>query len=72
MTAPNLEQAHEARRKLREHLAGIEGIQGIGIVALAEGYGIKVNVRDERPRDVPAAIDGVPIRIEVVGAILPA
>jgi hypothetical protein len=71
MTAPSLEQAHEARRKLRERLAGMDGIQGIGIVALAEGYGIKVNVRDERPRDVPAAIDGVPIRIEVVGAILP-
>jgi hypothetical protein len=69
MTAVTLAQADGARCKLREQLAGVPGIQGIGIAVLDGGYGVKVNVRDHAPRDVPDDVDGVPVVVEVVGII---
>jgi hypothetical protein len=38
---------------------------------VGEGYGVKVNLREEPGRDVqlPDAVAGVPVRIEVVGAL---
>jgi hypothetical protein len=69
MTAATLAQADGARCKLREQLAGVPGIQGIGIAVLDGGYGVKVNVRDSSQRNVPTDVDGVPVIVEVVGVI---
>lgn len=69
MTAATLAQADSARCKLREQLARVPGIQGIGIAVLVGGYGVKVNVLDDTPRDIPGDVDGVPVIVEVVGVI---
>jgi hypothetical protein len=44
---------------------------GVGITRIADGYGVKVNLRNPIPDDesIPTSIDGVPIQFEVVGEI---
>lgn len=69
MTAATLAQAQRARDTLRQQLAGLAGVQGIGIAVLGDGYGVKVNIRDGAPREVPDVIDGVTVIVEVVGVI---
>lgn len=66
-----LEQARAARQKALARLAGLAHLNGIGIVRLKDGYGLKVNL--ERPAgrvaELPELIDGVPVRVEVVGPV---
>lgn len=69
MNAATLAQADRARCKLRKRLSRVTGIQGIGIAVLEDGYGVKVNVRDHTPSEVPDDVDGVPVIVDVVGAI---
>ena len=48
-------------------------VVGIGLTRVGDGYGVKVNL-DAPPRaqaNLPETIDGVPVRIEVVGPIRP-
>lgn len=72
MTAATLEQARAAKQKLRERLAGCPELRGIGIATLSGGYGVKVNLSSApAPGLVPDDVDGVPVIIDVVGAISP-
>ena len=45
--------------------------RGVGITRIDGGYGVKVNVEAAPAADakLPEAIDGVPVRIEVVGKL---
>ncbi len=44
---------------------------GVGITRIGEGYGVKLNLEGPPAPDanLPNDVDGVPIRVEVVGAI---
>jgi hypothetical protein len=66
-----LDQARAAKAAVHEQFSKLASVVGVGITRVDGGYGIKVNVRDEPPGDValPEAISGVPVRVEVVGAI---
>lgn len=65
-----LEQAELAKQKARELLAGVAGINGIGIAVLDCGYGVKINLRNEDARaSIPDEIDGVRVVAEVIGVI---
>ena len=46
-------------------------VVGVGINRVAGGFGVKVNLSEPAPpdADLPETIDGVPVRVEVVGAI---
>jgi len=45
-------------------------VNGIGVVRMETGYGLKVNLAEEVEAGViPKAVDGVPLRAEVVGRI---
>jgi len=44
---------------------------GIGITRIGEGYGLKVNLRTAAGKGVelPDKVDGVPVKVEVVGRL---
>jgi hypothetical protein len=63
-------QARSAKRKAARRLAGVPQVNGIGVVRMKTGYGLKVNLAEEVGAGViPEAVDGVPLRAEVVGRI---
>ena len=63
-----IEQAHAAKDKAKQLFR--ENV-GVGITRVDDGYAVKVNLENPMPADesVPTSIDGVPVRIEVVGKI---
>jgi hypothetical protein len=65
-----LEQARAAKRKAARGLARVPEVNGIGVVRMETGYGLKVNLAQEVETGViPEAVDGVPLRAVVVGRI---
>jgi hypothetical protein len=72
VTPATLEQARTAKRKLLDRLRGAAGLRGVGIAVLDAGYGVKVNFAVRPPAGlVPDDVDGVPVIVDVVGAIEP-
>ncbi|MCL3861676.1 hypothetical protein [Actinotalea sp. K2] len=66
----DLEQARVAKAHLRTALQGCHGIGAVGVAPTADGYCLQVNVSDEGDREaVPDTIDGVDVRVRVVGPI---
>ncbi len=63
-----LKDAKAAKTKAARMFADQSNLQGIGITKHANGYGIKVNLLEDGAA-LPAEIDGVPVRVEVVGRI---
>ena len=71
MQASSIDEARAAKAKAVELLKDSPAVVGVGIAKLARGYGVKINVNhetDEAP-SLPKSIDGVPVRVEVVGTI---
>lgn len=65
-----LDRARAAKERLRERLAGLAELRGLGIAVLPGGYGVKVNLLCELPPGVvPDEVDGVPVVIDIVGHI---
>jgi len=71
MQAPTIDEARAAKAKAVELLKDSPTVVGVGIAKLARGYGVKVNVSQGtgEARSLPKFIDGVPVRVEVVGTI---
>lgn len=70
-TCRSLEEARSAKKAAQVAFERLGKIAGIGITRSGEGYGLKVNVPREFPANLetPKEIQGVPVRIEVVGPI---
>ena len=66
-----LEQAREAKAKAREAFARLCRVAAVGIAPMEGGYGLKVDLTDEPGPGIvlPDHVDGVPVRVEVVGRI---
>lgn len=71
MSAATLERARAAKGRAREVFDRLASVAGIGITRVDDGYGVKVNLRaDPGPEvELPHEVDGVPVRVEVVGTI---
>jgi hypothetical protein len=71
MNEKTLDEARAAKAKAITALSKIRSVNGIGITRVGDGYGVKVNLAEPPAPEVnlPEAIDGVPIRVEVVGTI---
>jgi hypothetical protein len=65
---PTLDEARAAKDKAKDLFTANVGV---GITRIADGYAVKVNLRNPIPdtESVPNSIDGVPIQFEVVGEI---
>ena len=65
-----LEEARTAKRKAAERLARVPQVNGIGVVRTEAGYALKVSLAEAVEAGViPEAVDGVPLRAEVVGRV---
>jgi hypothetical protein len=65
-----LERARAAKEKLREQLANLPELRGIGIAMLEGGYGVKVNLLRQPETLIPEDIDGVPIVTDIIGRVV--
>jgi hypothetical protein len=71
MKTIGLDEARAAKERAKALFVKKASVVGIGITRVGDGYGVKVNL-DAPPAadaDLPESIDGVPVRIEVVGPI---
>ena len=65
-----LDEARNAKRKAVLQLARLPQVNGIGVVRLQGGYGLKVNLAEEMaPGTIPETVDDVPLQVVVVGRI---
>ena len=67
--AATLEKATTAQRKLVRRLSKVREVNGIGITRVDEGFCLKVNLSSRTTVELPDEIDGIPVRVEVVGPI---
>jgi hypothetical protein len=69
--AQSLTKVRAAQRKVSAQLAHVREFNGVGITRVGGGYGLKVNMTAQPRRSVqlPAEVDGIPVRVEIVGAI---
>jgi hypothetical protein len=70
-SSPTLDQARAAKSKALTMLQDASAVVGVGIARRNGGYCVKVNVSHAPAvaEAVPASIDGVPVRVAVVGEI---
>ena len=69
MSNATLEQARAAKEAALKAFDRLVKVVGVGITRIDDGYGLKINLPEEPPEDVtlPQEVNGVPIRVEVVG-----
>jgi hypothetical protein len=71
MDNTNLDRARAAKERAKAEFARKASVVGVGIMKIDGGYGVKVNLGEPPPPDDhrPETIDGIPLRVEVVGTI---
>ncbi len=71
MKGTGLNKARAAKEQVKAAFAGKASVVGVGITRIGDGYGVKVNLgaAPEADAKLPETIDGVPVRIEVIGPI---
>jgi hypothetical protein len=71
VTQATLEQARSAKKSAHDAFSRLADVVGVGIARRGAGYALKVNVRSALPAGVavPTDILGVPVEVEVVGAL---
>jgi hypothetical protein len=66
----SIDAARAAKDRLGERLAGEALVNGVGLARSGEGWAVKVNLLRAAPDlDLPAEVDGVEVRVAVVGEI---
>jgi hypothetical protein len=71
MNTYTLEDARTVKPKALKVFGKKADVVGVGITEIDGGYGLKINLR-ELPgpeADLPETLDGIPVRIEVVGSL---
>ena len=71
MNPRSLEDARTAKPKAFQVFGKKATVVGVGITEIDGGYGLKVNL-SEPPKpgvELPETLDGIPVRIEVVGIL---
>lgn len=69
----SLDQARAAKAKVLKHFRKLGNVVGVGITRVRGDYAVKVNLSEpmEPGTEAPTHIDGVPVRVEVIGTIRP-
>lgn len=68
MTA-SLDQARKAKAAVAGAVGARPEVNGIGVARLGDGFGVRVNVREDGPDDLemPSEVEGVPVQVVRVG-----
>jgi hypothetical protein len=69
MNKRTLSEARAAKARAFEVFAPKAKVVGVGITRVEQGYGVKINLESPSEHELPAEVDGVPIRVEVVGPV---
>jgi hypothetical protein len=71
MSEISLEQAQAAKKIALRRFKKLGSVTGVGITRVGGEYAVKVNLSEPIDPGVtmPSEIDGVPLRVEVTGAI---
>jgi hypothetical protein len=69
MKGVSIDAARAAKARVANAFRGVGDVVGVGLVSVGDGYGLKVNLAEPPGSSVPTEIDGVPVRVEVVGTI---
>ena len=71
MNRTTLDEARAAKARALAAFSEKASVVGVGITRIDGGYGVKVNLGEPPPSDaeLPESINGVPVRVEVVGTI---
>jgi hypothetical protein len=66
-----LAQARAAKEEAQKVFGRLGQVVAVGITRMDGGYAVKVNLRlePEAGKEIPSDVDGVPVRVEVVGPI---
>lgn len=67
-----IDQARAAKAELRKAVERVDGVCGVGLAQRGgdADWVLQVNVETVRARkDVPPVVDGVPVRVHVVGHV---
>ena len=66
-----LDRARAAKARAHEVFSKLADVVGVGITTIGSEYGLKVNLSSPPPsaNALPTEVDGVPVRVEVVGKI---
>ena len=67
----DLEAARAAKSKLLEQLKGNPLLRGIGITEVDHRFAVKVNLARPSPTPLPLEVDGVPVKVDIVGDLIP-
>jgi hypothetical protein len=72
MPRVTLDQARAAQQSALNTFSRLGDVVGIGIARQGDGYAIKVNLRRPLRAGVvsPRDIDGVPVKVEIVGSLV--
>jgi hypothetical protein len=64
-----LEEARAAKGQAQAIFQSLAPVVGVGITKVGDAYGLKVNLQAPPPEGtrLPGDVDGVPVRVEVVG-----
>jgi hypothetical protein len=69
MNACTLAQARAAKSKATALFSALAPVVGVGLTRVGDGYGLKVNLERAPIKPLPPDVDGVPVRVEIVGRI---
>ncbi|MCI0462795.1 MAG: hypothetical protein L0Z62_38095 [Gemmataceae bacterium] len=64
-----LDEVRATKPRAQAVFESLAAVVGVGITRIGDGYGLKVNLRESPPAGthLPTEVDGVPVRVEVVG-----
>lgn len=65
------QRAKQAKSQASELFAQFGPVNGVGVTRAGDGFAVKVNFESapDSQADLPSEIEGVPVRVEVVGKI---
>lgn len=66
-----MDRARAAKARAHAVFSKLGEVVGVGITTIGSEYGLKVNLASPPPTstELPTEVDGVPVRVEVVGRI---
>ncbi len=69
MKPRTLDEARAAKAAAADVFSPLAPVVGVGITRIGEGYGLKINLREQARGPLPTEVAGVPVQVEVVGPI---
>ncbi len=71
MKAATIEEVRSLKEKAIQIFLRDAPVVGVGITRIGEGYGLKINLSEAPKRGIllPEQVDGVPVKVEVVGVV---